>query len=97
MNRLLLLTLAVPAFALAGCATTGEAVAEGEGLCKAEPGQSFVGQRATGEVGAQLLRLTGAKQLRWGPPRTAMTMDFRADRLTVSYDDAMTITRVSCG
>ena len=29
-------------------------------------------------------------------PRTAVTMDFRPDRLTVSYDDAMVITQVSC-
>jgi hypothetical protein len=96
MTRLLPLAAAVPALALAGCATTGETVT-GEGLCKAEPGQAFVGQRATADVGAKLLQLTGAKQLRWGPPRTAMTMDFRADRLTVSYDDAMMIERVSCG
>jgi hypothetical protein len=43
------------------------------------------------------LTLTGAKVLRWVPPRTAVTMDFRADRLTVSYDDNMTIDRISCG
>jgi hypothetical protein len=34
--------------------------------------------------------------LRWVPPRTAVTMDYRPDRLTVSYDDAMVITKVSC-
>ena len=90
------LTAAASALTLAGCATTGEAVA-GEGTCTADPGQSFVGQRATAEVGAQLLKQTGASQLRWVPPRTAVTMDFRADRLTVSYDDDMVITRVSCG
>ncbi|MBU1462386.1 MAG: peptidase inhibitor I78, partial [Alphaproteobacteria bacterium] len=27
----------------------------------------------------------------------AMTMDFRPDRLTVSYDEAMTITSARCG
>ncbi|HWK40870.1 MAG TPA: I78 family peptidase inhibitor, partial [Croceibacterium sp.] len=84
------------ALALSACATTGE----GGGLageCKAEPAQSFVGQKATPELGARLLRVTGAKQLRWGPPRSAMTMDFRADRLTVSYDDNYKIERISCG
>jgi hypothetical protein len=88
--------LAASALMLAACATTGEAVA-GDGTCAADPGQSFVGQKATAEVGAQLLKQTGANQLRWVPPRTAVTMDFRADRLTVSYDDDMVITRVSCG
>ena len=88
------------ALALAACATTDADTNGGAdltGSCKAEPGQSFVGQRATAEAGAELLRLTGAKQLRWGPPRSALTMDFRPDRLTVSYDDAMMIERVACG
>jgi hypothetical protein len=35
--------------------------------------------------------------LRWGPPDSAMTMDFRADRLTVSYDANMVVTGVKCG
>lgn len=89
------------ALALAACATTdGASAGEGghiAGACKADAGQSFVGQRATAEAGAALLKATGAKQLRWGPPRSAMTMDFRPDRLTVSYDDAMMIERVACG
>lgn len=96
MTRLLPLAFAASAVALTGCATTGETVA-GEGPCKAEPGQAFVGQRATAELGARLLRETGATLLRWGPPRTPMTMDYRAERLNVFYDDAMTIDRVACG
>jgi hypothetical protein len=71
--------------------------AEGpEGPCRAEPGQRFLGSKASVEVGNELVRVTGAGTLRWVPPRTAVTMDFRADRLTVSYDDALTITRISC-
>ncbi|WP_336981102.1 I78 family peptidase inhibitor [Altererythrobacter fulvus] len=88
------------AFALGACTTTGaeepapQPRAEGE--CKAEAGQAFVGQKATAETGAALIKATGARTLRWVPPRTAVTMDFRADRLTVSYDDDMVIERVSC-
>lgn len=66
------------------------------GECKADAAQHLIGNKATGETGAELLRLTGATTLRWVPPRTAVTMDFRADRLTVSYDDDMVITRISC-
>lgn len=65
--------------------------------CSADGAQSFVGQTASAETGAALIRATGARTLRWVPPRTAVTMDFRADRLTVSYDDALQIERVSCG
>ncbi len=69
---------------LAACATTdnGGAPGAGAGACETGDTERFVGQRATGETGVQLLRITGARQLRWVPPRTAVTMDFRADRLT---------------
>jgi hypothetical protein len=66
------------------------------GECKADAAGHLVGTKATAQAGAELLRLTGATTLRWVPPRTAVTMDFRADRLTVSYDDDMVITRISC-
>jgi len=86
------------ALALTGCAANGapDSTGDPEGPCKAEPGQAFIGQKATGEVGRQLLKATKATTLRWVPPRTAVTMDFRPDRLTVSYNDDMVIERVSC-
>jgi hypothetical protein len=67
------------------------------GVCDAAPARSLVGQQATAEVGQRIMSLTGARQLRWGAPGTAMTMDFRQDRVTVSYDQAMRIERISCG
>ncbi len=71
--------------------------ATAEGACKAEPGQAFIGQKATAETGAEAAEGDRARRsLRWVPPRTAVTMDFRPDRLTVSYDDDMVIERVSC-
>ena len=68
-----------------------------EAMCNADSVKSLVGQTATGEVGAQLIKGSGATTLRWVSPRTAVTMDFRPDRLTVSYDDALKIERISCG
>lgn len=68
-----------------------------EAACNADAVQSLVGQTATAEIGGQLLKGSGATTLRWVPPRTAVTMDFRPDRLTVSYDDALKIERISCG
>ena len=95
-------TLAIVAalVALTACATVpadgDPPVRDIEGSCRAEPGQRFIGTRATTEVGGQMLAATGATILRWVPPRTAVTMDFNPSRLTVSYDDAMVITTVSC-
>lgn len=68
-----------------------------EGSCNADAVQSHVGHKASAASGAELLRLSGARALRWVPPRTAVTMDYRADRLTVAYDDDYTIVRISCG
>ena len=94
------LVLAAALGALAACATVpadgDPPVRDIEGSCRAEPGQRFIGTRATTEVGGQMLATTGATILRWVPPRTAVTMDFNPSRLTVSYDDAMVITTVSC-
>ncbi|MFD1106505.1 I78 family peptidase inhibitor [Sphingobium olei] len=68
-----------------------------EGPCRNDGLDAFVGQKASAESGAALLKASGAKALRWGGPGMAMTMDFRPDRLTVSYDEAMTITSARCG
>ena len=67
------------------------------GACDAQHSQSHVGEKASAELGARLLAETGAAILRWAPPRTALTMDYRHDRLTVSYADDYTIERISCG
>lgn len=83
--------------ACAGVAADRPATLPSDALCKQEPGAAFIGRSATAEVGAALLAATGARTLRWVPPRTAVTMDYRAERLTVAYDDGMIITQVSCG
>ncbi|MDZ3831817.1 MAG: I78 family peptidase inhibitor [Sphingopyxis sp.] len=71
--------------------------APAEMTCNADVVQSHVGHRASPEMGAAILKESGARTLRWGPPRSAMTMDYRQDRVNVMYDDAYTITQVSCG
>lgn len=68
-----------------------------QGTCNADAVQSHVGHKATAASGAELMRLSGAHTLRRVPPRSAVTMDYRADRLTVSYEDDYTIVRISCG
>ena len=94
------LALVAALVALTACATVpadgDPPVREPQGSCRAEPGQRFVGTRASAEVGTQLMAATGAKILRWVPPRSAVTMDFNPSRLTVSYDDNYVITTVAC-
>ena len=96
MTRLIMALAA--ASTLAGCATTGtDAATEGPMTCDAAGTQSYVGQRASAEVGAAILKGSGARTLRWGPPRSAWTMDYREDRVNVRYDDAMMIEAITCG
>ena len=87
------LTIIAGAVALSGCQTS---FLRNE-FCNAEPGQLFVGQKADGASGLAIRQATGADEVRWAPPRTAMTMEFKEGRVTVAYDDAMTITAVTCG
>ena len=71
--------------------------ATAEGPCRNDGLDRFVGQTASEDIGTQLLQASGARALRWGAPGMAMTMDFRPDRVTVSYDEKMVITSARCG
>lgn len=94
------------ALAIAACAT-GEPAAEPAPapppaepermVCDAAPVQGLVGEKATAEIGARILAQSGARTLRWGPPRSAWTMDYRQDRVNVRYDDDMAIEAITCG
>ena len=94
VRALMLAGTVAGAAGLSGCTTTGYSETN---FCNAEPGQLFVGQRADAESGLAIRRATGADEVRWGPPRTPMTMDFKEGRVTVGYDDEMKITSVACG
>jgi hypothetical protein len=85
---------------MTACATTvPEEVVPvmGEGNCNADRAQALVGRAATTELGAEALRLTGATALRWIQPGSAVTMDYRTDRLNVELDAQNRVTRLRCG
>lgn len=96
----------ISAFSLAGCsyaaAEPANSVSEPtakpvQHRCEAEPVQRHVGHKATQAMGATILRESGAHTLRWGPPDSSWTMDYREDRVNVRYNRAMTITAITCG
>ena len=96
--------IALAAFGLAGCASTGgdpapEAAAPSlaQMVCNADPAQYHVGHDATQAMGAAILKDSGARTLRWGPPNAAWTMDYRQDRVNVQYDETMKIVAITCG
>lgn len=90
-------SIILTALALAACSTVPTEGAEPMGgVCKDEGLSSFVGRDATEQVGSELLKQSGANVLRWVPEGTAVTMEFRADRVTAYLDGGNKIERVSC-
>lgn len=66
-------------------------------VCDAATAQSHIGHDATQAMGGAILKDSGARSFRWGPPGGAWTMDYREDRVNVRYNEAMTITEITCG
>lgn len=66
-------------------------------VCKAAPAQYHLGHDATQTMGEAILKDSGARTLRWGPPNAAWTMDYRDDRVNVRYDERMKIVEITCG
>ena len=100
------LAFAAALLSLAGCATATPPPFDEDGnprtrpvgaMCDASGLQDRIGRTVTAALGQDMLERSGARQLRWMPPRSAVTMDYREDRLNVAYDDAMTIERITCG
>src|SRR4051812_25481721 len=97
----LALLLAGTACATAPSATTGDRPAEEASTtpsetaadeaaaapaCDAAPAQHLIGRKRSAELGEEAQRLSGARALRWIPPDTMVTMDYRTDRLNIALD-----------
>ena len=93
------LILAFAAIPLAACTIAESEPVSGlpEGNCRNEPLQQFVGQPASEDLGARMLRASGARILRWVPKGGVITMDFSPDRLTVQLDGANRVETARCG
>jgi hypothetical protein len=88
---------------LAACATTSppdstpvHGVTPGL-KCAAAGTDNFIGQKRSTRAEAAIKRATKAAVLRWSPPHTMLTMDYREDRVTVWVDEAGKITKLRCG
>lgn len=65
--------------------------------CQTAGTNRFIGKIGTTMTGAAIKHVTRAAVLRWAPPGTMLTMDFRSDRVTVYLDRRRKITKISCG
>jgi hypothetical protein len=81
---------------LAACATGGMPGITAQ-KCEAAGAERFVGQAGTSESGAAIMQATRSAVLRWAPPGTMLTMDYREDRVTVHLGADGKVTEIKCG
>lgn len=99
MRRMLL----VAPFLVAACAAqTGQPVSihsvpPGSKCIQSSVFDTYVGRPASAELAPRLMSASTARVLRWVPHGSAVTMDYRAERLTVWLDANNRIERLSCG
>ncbi|MBO9717831.1 MAG: hypothetical protein J7507_13735 [Pseudoxanthomonas sp.] len=67
------------------------------GACNADPVAWAVGKQAEQETMRRVWHESGAGLIRPIGPDTAVTRDFRPDRVNVEIDRNNTITRITCG
>jgi hypothetical protein len=65
--------------------------------CQSDGLERFAGQPVTSEIGTDILRTSKAATIRWVEPGQMVTMEFRADRVTVHLAPGNRIERVNCG
>ena len=58
--------------------------------------QQFVGQTRSADLERRMLQVSGAATVRWAPFGTAVTMEYRFDRLTVFLDAKNRVDRIGC-
>lgn len=67
------------------------------GTCRAAALDQFIGQPASTELGAQILKASGARTIRWAAKGSAITMEYSAERVTVALDGDNKVERANCG
>ncbi len=82
---------------VAAASITAASAADEASQCKPAPGQAFVGGPATQESGAAIMAATGARVFQWVFEGSPVTMDYRPERVRVTYNRAMEVVAVTCG
>ena len=86
--------------ALSGCATKKSAepeTIEQADVCGASKVGAFVGQELTAATRLAIQDRAGTSNIRWIAAGSAVTMDYRQDRLNVNYSAQNIIESVNCG
>ena len=93
ITSLALLPLAACQIAQSDATATGPA----PGTCNGAGLGQFTGQPASEELGARILKASGARTIRWVAKGSMVTMEYSAERVTVMLDGDNKVERASCG
>jgi hypothetical protein len=93
--RKLLLSAAPLLFALAGCIPVPYAYTVT--TCRVEGFPALIGRAADGETAKEILRVSGARTLRWIQPGMPTTGDYNPERVTAWLGADNRIARLNCG
>lgn len=83
---------------LAACQSAPDGELNVAGECAVTPAlEALAGERVTDSLLREARRFSRAKVVRRIAPNTAVTMDYRVDRLNLHVDGRNVVQRVSCG
>ncbi|WP_037552778.1 I78 family peptidase inhibitor [Sphingomonas sp. URHD0057] len=94
------IVLIAPALLVACSTAPAQPVVHGQTpghTCVEGAADSHFGEVRSDAVGKAILAATHAAVIRWAPPNVMLTMDYRADRVTIWLDEANKITKIRCG
>lgn len=94
------ITLTLCCTLLVGCQSSSEPTHSSQGSadrCNISAVEKLVGEQASPELLDQARRESGAMVARIIRPGDIVTLEYNADRLTLTTDEALVVQRVSCG
>jgi hypothetical protein len=96
--RYLIATLALMPLGACTVATSdATATSTPGGACRSDKLAQFVGEASSQELGARILKASGARIIRWVPKGSMVTMEFSPERVTVYLDGSNRVERANCG
>jgi PBP1b-binding outer membrane lipoprotein LpoB len=100
MRLSILAALATTALLVSACSNpppASYAPAPASSRCNAAPAQFAMGRNVDAALENDARTRAGARAVRVLRPNQVVTMEFNAERLNLTVDDAGRVTRVSCG
>lgn len=92
--------MAAALLTMSACVTAQDGIPPREDArfrCNAERLVALIGRAGTPRLAEQARRASGARAFRWIRPGTAVTMDYRTDRLNIEVDAGNRVIELRCG